>query len=213
MRLQQYDPEVARLAEALGTQPETALTRLEKHLPSRIEQGIFLKFGADFKLDPETGARMFHVLRLSDPMEEFYGQNIEVGENLIVNPAESLEDRFKISLDLLSEVTKQIDDIDVSEPTACALVWLFDDCASTVVSDLVSSISISRELFGIPESHPDSVVIRSLITFTVRCALLDRAADSIVSNNGYDYIERLETVDDNQLRQLTVPITWDDLPQ
>lgn len=87
-------PQVQQLAKAFRWRPQTAIARIERALPAKFEQQIYLVVGSQFRILPESLAKLLHLYRAR---KYFQLQDLEqrpVGKNLVSNPFGQFTDYF-----------------------------------------------------------------------------------------------------------------------
>lgn len=137
------NPKVQAIARSLRTNAERLVVRIKDALPAIVEQQLYLQVGADFRLQPESMAKLLreylgdHQLIAADLVSR------SIGENLVYN-------RFSDVADFLQQVFSLISkdlDIPVSMRNAAKLVIAYGEHAEDVVDDLIAnSESIGKRL-------------------------------------------------------------------
>lgn len=148
------NPKVQAIAKSLRINAERLVVRIESALPAVVEQQLYLQVGGDFRLQPESMAKLLreylgdHQLIATDLVSR------PLGENLVYN-------RFNDVADFLQQVFNLISkdlDIPVSMRNAAKLVIAYGEHAEEVVDDLIANSDYLRERFKLKTSRTERVV-------------------------------------------------------
>jgi hypothetical protein len=116
------NPLVAKIALRLRWRPETAIRRIEKALPARIEQEIYLKLGSDFGIHPESMAKL---LRFYLGEENLLIEDLDpkpIGNNLVSSKFTNFAEFLQACLYLLKLVGKEFTSFSISIEHAAMIV-------------------------------------------------------------------------------------------
>ena len=108
------NPNVRWIARRLRWKPETTIARIQTALPAVVEQQVYLAIARDFKILPESMAKL---LRLYLGHEELQAEDlapVTVGKNLEYSKFNSFSEFLRECLNLLKIVTQEYFDLSLN---------------------------------------------------------------------------------------------------
>lgn len=197
---------------ALNIKPEKLLAKIEKNLPGSVEQAIYLKHALDFNLRPEDCAKMLEMITYGVSLREGDDEDVEVGENLVVNLASNIEKQLVLALQINGEDFREESYFELTKPIATALVMLFDEHAELILKDLVENVDEIRYVFKTPngEKKRDREALRKGVIAVIRTAwqVLDDG-NEFVPMQVHEFLSLWEAMDKEERKLITEDIGWE----
>ena len=140
---------VQAIAKRFKWKPETLIARVEKALPSVVEQQIYLRLGADFQIHPESLAKLLREYLGSYELkpEDFF--NKKVGENLVMNKFADVAEFLEGALNLINKVSIEYSGFSISMRSAAVLVDAYGpDGAENLIDSIASRLDEVIEHIG-----------------------------------------------------------------
>jgi len=166
--LQVSDQGVQSIAKALRINPDRLIARIEAALPAQAEQELYVKIGSDFKIQPESLAKLLR--EFLGPREVVATDSVAhaVGKNLIAYPFGDVNDFLTGVFDLLGMDL----DINVSMRNAAKLVIAYGHGTEAVVDDLFANVEMVAKRLGL--KGKDGKIVGIGIAFLVETAIPKR---------------------------------------
>lgn len=202
------DQQIQSVSEGLGITAKTVTKNLIRYLPDGVAQDIYCRIAAAYGLRVQDCARMLKIFVGPQGLQNGDDAWVSVGENMIVNKADRVEQMLQFALELNCQSMRDYSDVEINKPSAVALVMVYEDRAEAMVADMASSLGELRELFGLSERTPDRSVMMKLVNALVRFTWQDLDDTGIVKNNGWEYIEELLEMPFRARRAYWQTITW-----
>ena len=130
---------VQAVAHQLKWKPETVVARVQKALPSVVEQQIYLRLGAEFRIQPESLKKLLREFLGPEELkpEDFFDR--EVGRNLIVNKFTEVAEFLEGALNLINKVSIEYSGFALSMRSAAVLVNVYGPEGAEKIIDSISA--------------------------------------------------------------------------
>lgn len=139
------NPQLQGLAKHLGWKPETAIMRIERALPARLEQNLYLTVMAENPVvRPETFAKLLRHLNGGQELRDSDMNDRTVGENLTSNRFVDVGDLLGIALSLI-EWGKEYGDVGIGSETAACLAQAYGEHAEAMLDMIQEHFDIIAE--------------------------------------------------------------------
>lgn len=145
---------VQAVATTLRINPERLIVRIQKALPAVVEQQLYLQVGGDFRLQPESMAKLLREYLGDQELVAADLTSRSLGGNLVSN-------RFNDVAGFLQQVFGVISkdlDIPVSMRHAARLVIAYGEHAEEVLDDLIANAEYIRERFKLKTRKTERIV-------------------------------------------------------
>jgi len=136
------NPLVKGIAKRFRWNPETLISRVEKALPSVVEQQIYLRVGEDFRIHPESLAKLLREFLGHTELipEDFFDK--PVGDNLVYNKAADVAEYLEGCFNLINKISIDYSGVGISMKSAATLVKIYGPDGAEAIID---SIAVSLE--------------------------------------------------------------------
>lgn len=162
------NPRVQKLAKHLKWKPQTAVARIERALPAKMEQQIYLALASDFAILPESMAKL---LRLYLGHEQLQLDDLNprpVGRNLIHSKFITFAEFLRESLNFLKIVAKEYTAFSLSIDQAGFMVLNYGTDNPQLLIEMVdTNLEEMCEVLGISNDKAYSVRMRLCIWIVV----------------------------------------------
>lgn len=148
------NPKVQAIAKSLRIKAERLVVRIESALPAVVEQQLYLQLGGDFRLQPESMAKLLREYLGDQQLAAVDLVSRTMGENLVYNRFDDVEYFVQQVLNLISKDL----DIPVSMRNAARLVIAYGEHAEEVVDDLIANSEYLKERFKLKTYRTERVV-------------------------------------------------------
>lgn len=157
-KLQVMDPNVQSLAKHLGWRPDTVIARIERHLPARIQQDMYLLTVRDWiPILPETFAR---VLEYVSPYQRVTQELLERDEKKVI----AIGDNIALLLSLLAW-GKEEDSTIIDVESAARLAAMYGDYAEDILDLVEDTLDRIRDQIGLgklPRPQAFAIVVKAI---------------------------------------------------
>ncbi len=158
------NPAVQRLSRRLRWTPERAIIRIQRALPSVLEQKIYLALASDFGILPESMAKL---LRFYLGEQELQLEDLEphiAGPNMVTSKFSTFAEFLRECLNLLKIVTKEFDSFSLNIEYAAMIVTHYGTHEPERLIEMVdSSLEELCEFLGVSNEHTYSHRMRLCI--------------------------------------------------
>ena len=162
------DVRVTAISRRLRLRPETLIARLQRELPSLIEQQFYLTMGPEFAVRPESFAKLLRVKLGSRELQAHDLVDREVGNNLVISRISDLADYMENSLTLVGKIQADFANLGLSMETAGRLALAYGSYAENILDSIVNNVGEIRMALGMRESKSDGTVIRVAVDIVVK---------------------------------------------
>ncbi len=163
-------PHVVAIATRLGWHPTTLIRRVEAALPSKVEQHAFLQMGPDFRIHPESFAKLLRLYLGNRQLSSSDLQEHQVSARLVRSTMSDIGDYIENALDLLEKISADIAyyHLRMSMTDAGTLTIAYGNGALDIIQDIVGNLDVVRHKMHINQATPDRVVLMSAIKRIIR---------------------------------------------
>ncbi len=136
---------------------DTLIKRVEKALPSRIEQGMYLKVAIGYRIQPESLRTMLRVFRGDQDLGPVDLQSFRTGPNMYKSRFDDIAERIEQTM-LLIDKTADSAEYMMSMEHAARLVEAYGAHAEEVLGQIVENIFDVAQYLGIKSESPKRIV-------------------------------------------------------
>jgi hypothetical protein len=133
------NPAVLAVSKALHWKPETAIIHIQRALPAKFEQQVYLRIGPDFGMKPESLAKILSIYRGSKPLCENDRERYVIGENLVVSSLSEASDFIEACMDLVKVIAKEYPAFGLSHTLAALIVQAYGTDSPEQVVEMIDT--------------------------------------------------------------------------
>ncbi|TSC78138.1 MAG: hypothetical protein G01um101433_425 [Parcubacteria group bacterium Gr01-1014_33] len=147
------DPNVRSLSNRLGWKADTLIARVQKALPQKLEQDMFLHLTVDWRvpLHPETFRSIYLYFTNGQWLSNHDLEDRKLGENIYSNKGEKIIDQLSLTMNLLHWQKEQ--GYFIGWRTAAHLVQAYGEDAEDILSMIAESLDEIMEERRMKMSH------------------------------------------------------------
>jgi hypothetical protein len=148
------NPRVLSLAKRFRWKPETVISRIKRALPAPLEQEIYLGIGPDFRMFPESLAKLLRFFLGQERLEIEDLESVTVGNNLVYSRFKNFADFLQECLNLLKIVSKEYSDFSLTIEQAAVIVSTYgNDHPERLIEMVDTNLDELCEILGVGEGH------------------------------------------------------------
>lgn len=151
------NPRVKSIAFRFRWGVDTVIKRVSNALPSPIEQQIYLRVAAGYRIHPESLRKMLNVFRGTDELKSTDLREVSVGQNMVVSRFDEIVEKVEQALALVDK-TSDCADYMMSMDSAAKLVEVYGDHAEEMFGEIVENLYDVARLLGIKSESPHIIV-------------------------------------------------------
>jgi hypothetical protein len=149
------NPIVAALSKAFHWKPSTAVARIERALPDKFEQQVYLGVAESFRIHPESLAKLLSLYRGAKPLSVNDLDRRSVGKNVVANSFGDFSDFFEACMALIKVVSKEFAAFNLSMELAARIVLAYGPNNPEQVIEMIdTNLDECSEFFEISTSRP-----------------------------------------------------------
>lgn len=174
------NPAVQKLSRRLRWSPERAITRIQRALPARVEQEVYLALAADFGLLPESMAKLLRFYLGEEHLELEDLQPKPVGPNLVTSRFAEFAEFLRECLNLLKLISKEFSSFSITIEHAAMIVLHYGtEQPERLIEMIDGNLEELCELLGVSNEHPYSVRMRLCIWLMVTKVIPENRSQGI----------------------------------
>lgn len=156
------DPSVEAVAKHFHWKPETLIDRIEKCLPSKIEQYLYLSITTDFHIRPESFRTLIRMLLGERELTHEDLKVRKMGNNLVSSRILDLTNFIENALFIAGKLATCSPEIGLSMEQAAKLTLLYGEYAEVILDAIMSDITEVGRRMGVRGSDKKIVSLAVL---------------------------------------------------
>src|SRR6266481_2244098 len=155
------NPMVVALSKAFRWKPETVIARIERALPNKFEQQVYLGVAESFRIRPESLAKLLELYRGGKPLSPSDLERRPMGKNVVSNSFGDFSDFFEACMNLVKIVSKEFEAFGIGMEFAARIVLAYGPNNPEQVIEMVdANLDECCEFFQISSHHSYPVRLR-----------------------------------------------------
>ena len=144
------NPTVISLSKAFNWKPETVIARVERALPEKFEQQVYLAVAESFRIRPESLALLLDIWRGGKPLTIHDLERRQIGQNVVANSFGNFSDFFEACMSLIKIVCKEYQAFGISMELAAHIVLAFGVNQPEALIEMIdTNLDECCEFFGV----------------------------------------------------------------
>ena len=132
-------PQILAVAQAFNMAPQKLLVRVKNCLPAVFEQHVYLEVAHDFRIHPETMAKILAVYRAGRPLSESDLERRPVGQNTVSNTFGDFADFFECVMNFIKLIPKEYPGFAVGAELAADIVVAYGKESPERVIEMIAA--------------------------------------------------------------------------
>lgn len=155
------NPSVQTIARAFHWKPNTVIVRIERALPTKFEQQVYLTVASDFRIHPESLAKLLHLWRGEHPLQLSDLEYTVVAPHIVSSRFGNFVRYLEACLSLLKIVSMEYNAFPVTVEFAGMIVLAYgSDEPERLIELIDAQLEECCEVLGIGNNHSYSVRMR-----------------------------------------------------
>ena len=155
------NPTVVALSKAFHWKPETTIARIERALPAKFEQQVYLAVAESFRIQPESLAKILAIYRGPKPLSVTDLERRTLGKNVVTNSFGDFADFFEACMNLVKIIVKEYEAFVPSMELAAFIVQAFGNNHPEALIEMIdTNLDEFCEFFEISIHHTYSERMR-----------------------------------------------------
>jgi hypothetical protein len=156
------------IAKKMNLKPETLLTRIEKALPSMVEQYMYLRLSSDFRIHPETLAKLLRCYLGTEILEPKDLQTKVLGNGMTIRKVDQVAEFLESCFSLLDKSSEEYCGLKLGAEAVARFVKYFGpEHAENVMASIANEMLYLRERLHL-FTKSDKFVFRYTFYFIVQ---------------------------------------------